>query len=279
VELCITTLSENTAPARRGLLGEWGLSVLVEVDNLKVLLDTGQGISTAHNADVLGIELSQINKIVLSHGHYDHTGGLRQVLGRIKKEAEIIAHPEVWAAKYRYNPNEKHYNYIGIPFQRDELEDLGASFSLTTKPEWLTQDIVTSGEIPMLNDYEKIDPNLYIKKGGEFHPDSLRDDQALFIKTNQGLVVILGCGHRGVINTLRHAQKLTGIEPIHTLIGGTHLIHASEAQLELTIAELKALGVQQLGVSHCTGMWAATRLAQEFGEKFFFNNVGTCITF
>lgn len=274
MELCITTLSENTAPARKGLLGEWGLSVLVEIDNLKVLLDAGQSISTAHNADVLGIELFHIDKIVLSHGHYDHTGGLRQVLGRIKKEVEIIAHPEVWAAKYKYDPNEKHYNYIGIPFQREELEALGASFSLTTKPEWLTQDIVTSGEIPMVTEYEKVDPNLYINESGEFYPDPLRDDQALFIKTKQGLVVILGCSHRGVINTLRHAQKLMGIELIHTVIGGTHLFHASEAQLELTIAELKALGV-----SHCTGMWAATRLAQEFGENFFFNNVETRITF
>ena len=280
MELRITTLSENTTLAiPRGLLGEWGLSVLVEVDNLRVLLDTGQSISTVHNADVLGTELPQIDKIVLSHGHYDHTGGLRQVLSRIKKGAEIIAHPDVWAAKYGYNPAENYSMYIGIPFQREELESLGAVFKMTDEPVWLSDNVVTSGEIPMTTDYEIIDPGLYVKESGEFSPDPLRDDQALFIKTQQGLVVILGCAHRGVINTLRHAQKVTEVEPVHTVVGGTHLFRASEVQLELTIAELKALGIQRLGGSHCTGMLAAARLAQKFGQNFFFNNTGTRISF
>lgn len=279
MELRITTLSENTASARRRLLAEWGLSILVEADGLKILLDAGQSISTVHNAAVLGIDLSQIDKIVLSHGHYDHTGGLWEVLSIMRKEIEVIAHPEVWASKYGYNSNERRYSYIGIPFQREDLESLGASFRLTPEPVWFNENIVTSGEIPMVTDYEKIDPNLYIKEGEEFRPDPLGDDQALFIKTEQGLVVLLGCSHRGIINTLRHAQELTGVESIYMVVGGTHLIRASEVQLELTIAELRALGVQRLGVSHCTGMLAATRLALEFGEEFFFDNTGTRITF
>jgi len=279
MEFRITTLSENTASARRRLLAEWGLSMLVEAGNLKILLDTGQSISTVHNAAALGIDLSQINKIVLSHGHYDHTGGLQQVLIRMRKEVEIIAHPEVWDSKYVRDPREEHYRYIGIPFRREELESLGASFILTPEPVWITDDIVTSGEIPMVTDYEEIDSNLYIKEGGEYRPEPLGDDQAVFIKTEQGLVVLLGCAHRGVINTLKHARELTGMETIHTVLGGTHLIRASEMQLELTIAELKALGVQRLGVSHCTGMRPAARLAQEFGQSFFFNNGGNRITF
>ena len=279
MELRITTLSENTATTRRGLLGEWGLSLLIEVDNLIVLLDAGQGVSTINNGDILGVEWPRIDKIVLSHGHYDHTGGLWQVLSRIKKEIEIIAHPEVWALKYAYNTSDERYSYIGIPFHREDLESLGASFKLTPEPLWLSENVLTSGEIPMVTDYEEIDPRLYVKEGEEFRPDPLGDDQALFIKTEQGLVVLLGCAHRGVINTLRHAQELTGMEVIHTVVGGTHLIRASEVQLELTIAELKALGIQRLGASHCTGMWAATRLAQEFGESFFFCNAGNRITF
>jgi 7,8-dihydropterin-6-yl-methyl-4-(beta-D-ribofuranosyl)aminobenzene 5'-phosphate synthase len=130
----------------------------------------------------------------------------------------------------------------------------------------------------MATGYEEIDPNLYVREEGEFHPEPLWDDRALIIKTEPGLVVILGCAHRGIINTLRYAQELTGVEHIHTVVGGTHLISASEERLALTIAELKEIGIQRLGVSHCTGMPAAMRLAQEFGDAFFFNNAGTRVT-
>ncbi len=275
----ITTLSENgVAPRPRGLLGEWGLSVLVEVNGLRVLLDAGQSISAINNGNIMGIEWPSIDVVVLSHGHFDHTGGLRRVLSRVKKTVPVIAHPDVWASKYIQVFKEELPTYIGIPFQKAELETLGADFELTHDPAWLSDDVVASGEIPMVTDFEAIDPGMYVKEGEALVPDPLSDDQALFIKTEEGLAVILGCAHRGVINTLRHAQNITGVETIHTVVGGTHLIRASEAQLEQTIAELMSLRVQRLGVSHCTGNAASVRLAQGFGGDFFFNNAGTQIT-
>jgi 7,8-dihydropterin-6-yl-methyl-4-(beta-D-ribofuranosyl)aminobenzene 5'-phosphate synthase len=275
----ITTLIENgVVPRPRGLLGEWGLSVLVEANGLKVLLDAGQSISAVNNGDILGVEWPSINAVVLSHGHYDHTGGLRRVLSRIKKTVLVMAHPDVWAPKYLQVFKEETPTYIGIPFQKAELESLGADLELTHDPAWLSDNVVTSGEIPMVTDFETIDLGMYVKDGEALVPDPLADDQALFIKTEEGLVVILGCGHRGVINTLRHAQTVTGVETIHTVVGGTHLLRSSEAQLEQTIAELMSLGVQRLGVSHCTGNAAAVRLAQGFGGDFFFNNAGTQIS-
>jgi len=278
MELRLTTLSENTAsPMPRGLLGEWGLSVLVEKDDLKVLLDAGQNISTVNNGDILGMEWSKIDKIVLSHGHYDHTGGLWHVLCRMKKQVEIVAHPDAWKAKYAYVQETGYSPYIGIPYQKEALETLGAQFKLTAKPTWLSDNIVTSGVIPMITEYEATDAGLYFKEGGDLLPDLFQDDQALFIKTGLGLVVVLGCAHRGIINTLRHAQQVTGVEVINTVIGGTHLFRASDVQLERTVAELKTMGIQRLGVSHCTGMLAGARLAQEFGPIFFFNNTGTSI--
>ena len=268
----ITTISENTA-ARVNLLAEWGLSILIEADGYKILFDTGQSFSAAYNAITLGIDLSRIDKIVFSHGHLDHTGGLLHILKMMKGEVEIIAHPDIWALKYAKRPDRPE-EYIGMPFPKEAAETLGASFNLTREPVWLGENIVTSGEIPMITEYERIDPILYVKEKGEFEPDPLWDDQAIFLKSAKGLIIILGCAHRGVINTIRHAQKLTGIEPVHAVIGGTHLVSASPQRLDLTIAELMSSGVQKLGVSHCTGLPASARLAQTVGKAFFFNNAG-----
>lgn len=273
--LRITTLSENTA-GFPGVLAEWGLSILVETDDLKILLDTGASISVPHNAPIFGLDLSTIDKIVLSHGHYDHTGGLKEVLKQIGKRVEVIAHPDIWAKKFAHG--EGWERYIGIPFSREELEALGAAFTLSKEPVWITDDIVTTGEIPMTTEYEEIERMLYVKEDDQWLPDPLWDDRALVIKTGEGLVVILGCAHRGVINTLRHAQEITGVALIHTVIGGTHLIGATEERVLRTAAALQELGVQQVRVSHCTGLPSAVLLAQQLGQAFFFNNTGTSIT-
>jgi len=267
-------MNENTA-GLVNFLAEWGLSILVETDEVNILLDTGQSISAGYNADILGINLSRIDRIVLSHGHFDHTGGLRHVLRKMRKRVEIIAHPDIWAAKYSRRQGKD--RYIGIPFLRQELEGLGASFNLTTKPVKITDNIMTTGEIPMVTDYEEIDPDLVVKEDTGWQPDKLLDDRALIINTEPGLIVILGCAHRGIINTLYYAQQLTGVKPIHTVLGGCHLFGASQERVRSTIAALKELGVQKIGVSHCTGLPAAAIMAQEFGDKFFFNNAGTSI--
>jgi len=125
----ITTMSENTAP-QKGILAEWGLSILIETDAATVLFDAGQGISAARNAASLGVDLSKVDFIVLSHGHYDHTGGLREVLKVIRKEVDVIAHPEIWGARYSKRKKEVSFRYIGVPFCREELESLGARFQL-----------------------------------------------------------------------------------------------------------------------------------------------------
>jgi len=270
--LRITTLSDNTA-GRGRFLAEWGLSFLVETDEVNILFDTGKSISASHNAATVRFDLNQIDKIVLSHGHNDHTGGLRQILRKMKKEIEIIAHPDIWSAKYRRRQGEAD-KYIGIPFQRQKLESLGARFNLTTKPLKITDSIMTTGEIPMVTEFEQIDPNLFVKEDGGLQPDKLLDDLALVIKTEAGLVVVLGCAHHGIINTLYHAQQLTGVKSIHAILGGAHLISASKERIRLTIAALKELGVQRLGLCHCTDMPAACLLAQEFGDRFFFNKAG-----
>jgi len=274
--LQITTLSENTA-GLGGLMAEWGLSILVESEEMNILFDTGQSLSASHNADLMGIDLKLVDKIVLSHGHFDHTGGLKAILLRLGKEIDIIAHPDIWAAKYGRREGQE-AQYIGIPFHRQTLESLGARFKLSRKPVKLTDSIMTTGEIPMITEYETIEPYLVVKEGDRYKPDKLLDDQALIITTGAGLVVILGCAHHGVINTLYHAQKLTGVETIYAVYGGCHLVNATEERIWLTIAALQELGVQKMGFCHCTGLAASAIMAREFGDRFLFNIAGTSIS-
>jgi 7,8-dihydropterin-6-yl-methyl-4-(beta-D-ribofuranosyl)aminobenzene 5'-phosphate synthase len=271
----LTTLSENSA-GMGNYLAEWGLSILVETGSNKVLLDTGMSFSAVHNAKVLGIDLGAIDAIVLSHGHSDHTGGLREVLRRIKKEVKVVAHPAVFQAKYDKREG-KPAKFIGIPFQIEELESLGARFFLTEEPSVIGPDIITTGEVPMVNHFESVDPMLFIKEGSEWKPDLAIDDQALIVKTGEGLIVILGCAHRGIINTLYHARNTTGVDQVYAVFGGSHLIGTTEERLWQTIGALKELGVQKLGLCHCTDLPAASVLVQEFGSNFIFNRSGTVI--
>ncbi len=275
MEIKITTLSEDRA--NYGYLAEWGLSILVEVEGKKILMDTGFSLSTLHNAQLMGIDLATIDRIVLSHGHADHTGGLRELL-RVRGEVEIIAHPDIWASKYTRRDGQEQEQFNGLPFSREELESHGARFLLTRDPIHINEHIMTTGEILMTTSYEKIENNLFTKEGGVLQPDKLADDLALIIDADFGLVVILGCAHRGIVNTLRHVQKITGKELVYAAIGGTHLYRASDERIEQTIIDLKEMGIQRLGVSHCTGFHASARLAQEFPGSFFLNNAGSRLT-
>jgi 7,8-dihydropterin-6-yl-methyl-4-(beta-D-ribofuranosyl)aminobenzene 5'-phosphate synthase len=271
----ITVLSENTA-GQPGLLAEWGLCVYIQDGETNILMDTGESISAGQNAEKLGIDLQKIDKIVLSHGHSDHTGGLRFLLSKMKREVDIIAHPDIWTPKYaRFKGRPD--RYIGIPYLQRELESLGARFRLTSEPFELTQHLMTTGEIPLQTDFEKIEPYFWVKTAEGWAPDALLDDLALIIKTEQGLAVILGCAHRGMINTLYHTRQVSGVKKILMVLGGCHLKDASEEQIWQTISALNELGVQKLGVSHCTGMKAAMLMAQTFGNNFVFNNAGSVI--
>jgi 7,8-dihydropterin-6-yl-methyl-4-(beta-D-ribofuranosyl)aminobenzene 5'-phosphate synthase len=278
-DLRITTIIDNST-AKPETLGEWGLSVLVEAGTKTFLLDTGASEATVRNADRLHLDLKKIDAIALSHGHYDHTGGLDSVLKRIGgPEVRIIAHPAVWDSKYGYNRKTEKYRYAGIPYRRELLEHLGARFELNREPTWLTEDIAASGEEPMSTDFESVADNLKLKEKDRFVQDPMADDQSLYIRTELGLIVILGCAHRGMINIITHARQLMDTERVYMVIGGTHLSRASEQQVEKTVGALKEMEIPWLGVSHCTGLEVAARLAAEFEGGFFFNSAGTVIRF
>ena len=236
MKLRMTTLCENTASGP-GIVAEWGWSIFIEAGDINVLFDTGAGIASVRNADKLGIDLKAIDKIILSHAHSDHTGGLREVLTRTGVR-EVIAHPAIWISKYSKQNVDKKAVYRGIPFAREELEKF-AEFNLSKKPVQISENILTTGEILKITDYETIESHFYIRQEGSLHPDTFPDDLALIFKSSKGLVIVLGCAHRGIINTIQHAQKITGIDIVHMVIGGTHLSLKTDDQLEKSIPALK----------------------------------------
>jgi len=275
VEIKLTTLCENTVSGP-GFTAEWGWSIHIQSDGLNILFDTGANIATVKNADKLGIDLKALDMIILSHSHQDHTGGLREVLKRTG-HPEILAHPAIWIPKYKKRKPEKPAEFNGIPYRMEEIEK-HAVLKLIQGSVQLSDAIMTTGEVALTTDFEKLDPDFYVNENGTLRPDDFPDDLALIIKAPQGLVIVLGCAHRGVINTIQHARKITGEESVHAVIGGTHLFPKKKPQVQKTIDALKEIGVGNIGVSHCTGMDAAMQFADAFGDRFFFNNAGTVRT-
>ena len=210
----ITTLTENTVPMSKGLIGEHGISFLIETDSNKILFDTGQGLALINNAMVLGVDLKKINTVVLSHGHYDHTGGLKNLL-EYNAGFTLFAHPESFSNKLA-ELNGK-YLPIGSPVDMNLLEKKGVNLRLGEKPSEIAPGIIASGKIPMQTEFENIEPVFFKKYKTKIIPDDLADDQVLIINSEKGIIVLLGCCHRGLINTLLMAIGITK-EPLTFLL-------------------------------------------------------------
>ena len=271
----ITTLVENTvAQSGKKLIGEHGLSFYIETQSNKILFDTGQNLAITNNAQVLGIDLSLIDTVILSHGHYDHTGGLKSLLA-CNRDFTLYAHPDVFGQKVK--GADDNFKYIGIPVAKNFLEEKGIKIKLDKKAVQIAPGIMTTGEIPLENDFEGLESVFYIKKENEVVADTLTDDQAVILDTDKGLTVLLGCSHRGVINTLNHVARLTGKKSIHAMLGGLHLGKASDAKLSKIMDHLRGFELEKIGVGHCTGTRAFVALSNEFPNRVFLNTVGNVL--
>ncbi len=262
----ITILVDNNAldqaalpnvPA--GLASEHGLSFWIESAAQHVLLDTGQGRSLEVNAPSLGIDLAATDALVLSHGHYDHSGGLTYALEHSPR-ARVYCHPAV--LQTRYSVQDGRAKSIGMPRRpRRALKRLEASrVRWVLGPTMLSDSIGLTGPIPRLTGYEDTGGPFYLDTAGR-RPDPLEDDMALWIRTDEGLVVCLGCAHSGVVNTLDYVQKLDPGKKIRAVIGGLHLGKASPERLEKTAQALLAANVPLVLPCHCTGAGALEALA------------------
>jgi 7,8-dihydropterin-6-yl-methyl-4-(beta-D-ribofuranosyl)aminobenzene 5'-phosphate synthase len=259
----ITMLVDNQAGD--GLASEHGLSLLIEADDRRILLDTGQGGALESNVPALGVDLSRVDVLVLSHGHFDHTGGVPQVL-REAPDIEVYCHPGV--LQTRYSIRDGQAKPIGIP--RPSLEALERLPAERLHPVrgslMLSPKIWVTAPIPRATAYEDTGGPFFLDPHGE-QPDTIEDDLALWIETGQGLVVCLGCAHAGVVNTLDHIRAVTKGARVRALVGGFHLGSADRERMDETVSALRDLGPDLVVPCHCTGADAVAAIRDALGER------------
>ena len=273
--LRFTILCENVVGNLSGI-GEHGFSVYIETERDSFLFDTGSGIGILRNSLTFGKDLRPIKKVFLSHGHYDHTGGLLDVL-RVRGAVDVYGHPAIFEDKYAVSQQNGKVSkrFIGIPQRRELLETAGGIFNLDSTFREIEEGIYLTGEIPRQTSFEVGDARLRVRKGDDLETDEVPDDGALVFSTSKGLVVLLGCAHSGTINTLEHIRRNLPGEPVHAVIGGTHWGLLPENAVDASIRAVKEMDIGIVGVCHCTGIAVASRVMRELGERCFYASVGT----
>jgi len=266
----ITVLIEDTkSNAKPKLQAKHGLSFFIKAkiddSEVTVMLDTGPSSSILlHNVEKLGVNLEDVDVVALSHGHYDHTGGLIEALKQMKKRVPVIGHPTVFDPKLSMMP---HLRLIGAPFKRSDVESVGGVPLLATGPVKIADGITTTGEVPRTTAFENV-RGFWTVKDRSFVDDLMLDDQSLVIDVeDKGLIVVAGCAHSGIINTIKYAQKITGNSRVYAVLGGFHLISADDKRIQATADELEKFSPAFIGPCHCTGKKAIKKITELFGDR------------
>ncbi len=270
----ITTLVDNIAS--ENLVSEHGLSFWIEYNNRHILFDAGQSDIIVKNAKLLGIKLADTDAIVISHGHYDHTGGLATVLD-IAPKATVYMHPAAFKLKFSRKGNRVKTIGISDSIKQVLLQKAGNGEVIWTEsPTEVSAGLFITGQIPRIADFENAATSFFVDEDCQ-KTDTLPDDQAMFFDSPKGTVIVLGCAHAGVINTLDYVAKLSGRKRIFAVIGGMHLLSASLERIECTIDTFRRYDVQRIVPAHCTGHKAIEKFKEAFAERCFICSAGNRI--
>lgn len=273
----VTVLAENTARGL-GVLGEHGLAWWIDTGTHRVLFDTGQGLVLASNARRLRADLAAAHAIALSHGHSDHVGGLDTALAAAPA-ATLYLHPDAVCRRFTGSDRSPVGRRLSTDFMETEaFRADNRRVVATREPQEIAPGVWTSGEIPRTNDFEDVGGPFFLDEAMT-RPDPILDDQAVFFAGREGTVVVLGCAHAGIVNTLEHIRTLTHGAPLHTIVGGMHLLNADERRLTETFAALRRFGVRRFGPNHCTGPYAAALFWREFPGRCFPCSAGSRLEF
>jgi 7,8-dihydropterin-6-yl-methyl-4-(beta-D-ribofuranosyl)aminobenzene 5'-phosphate synthase len=275
-KISITVLVENSVH-ERGLKAEHGLAWHIQFGSHQVLFDTGQTNLLVENARQLGISLDRLDAIVLSHGQYDHTGGLAAVVAA-SPCPPVFLHPAAREPKFSLQPDGTP-RFIGLPEASHAfLMHHQAQIIETRTCTEVVKGLFITGEIPRRTPYENPGGRFFLDEHAT-QPDPLLDDQAVFFDTSAGVVVVLGCAHAGVINTLDYIQGLNPGRPFHAVLGGLHLLNASPERLAATVEALRQREIPLLVPAHCTGAAAVARLWESFPGRCAAPGVGRRFAF
>lgn len=267
----VTTLMENNA-ARDGMHAEHGLSLHLTDGSFSLMLDTGATPAFLDNARQLDVNLENLDALVLSHGHYDHTGGVKALLESGYCPTTTYFGPHFFAHRYYREPGK--LRPISARLTEEFLFERRMPFYVLEPGVLkLTEQVFLVCGIPSKNALEKANPSMLRQCGEAYVVDDFKEETVVVVRGEQGLALLSGCSHRGVVNTCIWVTELFN-QPVHTFIGGTHLMDADEPRMRATMISLRELGIQRLGACHCNGEQANALFVREF-EGFFKNNAGT----
>ncbi|NSW56724.1 MAG: MBL fold metallo-hydrolase [Armatimonadetes bacterium] len=258
--LRITVLCDNRA--RPGFGCEHGWAALVESAGRRVLLDTGSGPTLLPNADRAGVDLTTLDALVLSHGHYDHTGGLASLLER-SGPLDVWAHPAAFDPTFA-DRGQGDARYIGMPLARAQYEALGARFHLSENPVEVAPGVRTTGFVPRSVTGSVPAPHLLRTRDELIGPDDFADDVSLVLSAGEGIFILTGCAHAGLRNILARAREIAPGAPVWAIVGGTHLVAEPVDEVRALARDLAAAGLSAIGASHCTGETSAQVLREAF---------------